>query len=476
MTASTDANTATVVPRPAGGGGGGSAADSMRGAGDPPSPAPARREGDQVAVLLRAARAAQRRWEATPVRERLAVVRRARHLLADRADPVARAIAAAHPKRRGRGDAGVAETLTAEVLPTAAACRFLEREAAGLLRPRRRSRRGRPAWLIGHRAVVHRVPFGVVLVIGPGNYPFMLVAVQAVQALAAGNAVVLKPGREASVAADALKRLLDDAGLPEQLLSVLSEDVADAQAAMRARDDEAGRPLVDRVVLTGSVDSGRAVLGELADAVVPTTMELSGEDAFIVLDGADLDLAARALRFGRRLNGGETCIRPRRVLVHANVFDRFADRWAGDGVAPQRFTTPDDAVETANGSPYGLGASVFGPPAAAAAVAARLDVGVVTLNETIVPTADPRLPFGGRGDSGFGVTRGAEGLLEMTRPKVVTRQGGVCRRFRPHYDEPTSHDAEAFAATIRALYGRGAATRWRAAVAAIKALRKRSAS
>jgi aldehyde dehydrogenase (NAD+) len=96
------------------------------------------------------------------------------------------------------------------------------------------------------------------------------------------------------------------------------------------------------------------------------------------------------------------------------------------------FDAVDDALAMDRLCPYGLGASVFTRrPARAAALAERLRVGAVTVNDVVVPTAHPATPFGGRGASGWGVTQGAEGLLEMTVPQTVSVRGGT---FRPHYD------------------------------------------
>jgi aldehyde dehydrogenase (NAD+) len=96
------------------------------------------------------------------------------------------------------------------------------------------------------------------------------------------------------------------------------------------------------------------------------------------------------------------------------------------------FDTVDQAVEMAATCPFALGASVFTKrPARAEALAARLRAGAVTVNDVVAPTVHPATPFGGRGDSGWGVTQGAEGLLEMTVPQVVSVRAG---RFRPHYD------------------------------------------
>lgn len=128
----------------------------------------------------------------------------------------------------------------------------------------------------------------------------------------------------------------------------------------------------------------------------------------------------------------------------------------------------DEALEMARESPYALGASVFGPVAESEALAARIDAGSVTVNDLIVPTADPRLPFGGRRQSGWGVTRGAQGLLEMTQVKTVS----VRRRGpRFHLDPPRPADAKLLAAAFGAMHGAGRG-RWRAVRALVGALRE----
>jgi acyl-CoA reductase-like NAD-dependent aldehyde dehydrogenase len=204
-----------------------------------------------------------------------------------------------------------AETLSAEVLPLADACRFLTQEAALVLAKRRLGRRRRPVWLGGSSVEVARVPWGVVAVIAPANYPLFIPGVQTLQALVAGNAVVLKPGHGGHAAAALLAALLDECGLPHGLLAVLDE--SDTSGSDLLRTD------VDKVVLTGSLGTGRDVMATLAATMTPAAMELSGCDAVFVQEDADIDLAARALRFGLELNGGFTCIAPRRVFVARSV-------------------------------------------------------------------------------------------------------------------------------------------------------------
>jgi acyl-CoA reductase-like NAD-dependent aldehyde dehydrogenase len=393
------------------------------------------------------ARAAQVEWAAQPLAERLRVIRGLRHRLAERPNEVA-ATAGAGQSRP------LAEVLSAEVLPLAEACRFLEREAPHLLAPRRIGRAGRPAWLRGVTTELRREPLGLVLILAPSNYPLFLPGVQAIQALTAGNAVLWKPGRGGLPAARALAGLLIEAGLDEGLVRVLPASNDAGRAALATHPD--------KVLLTGSAATGRAVLRDLADRLIPATAELSGCDALFVLPGADLDRVARAVRFGLELNGGATCIAPRRIFVprgmahdlEARLTAALADVPAAR-IVPEPEMLPDDlfspvaalvrvassaeALELAARSPYALGASIFGPESAARALARRLRAGVVTINDVIVPTADPRLPFGGRGESGFGVTRGAEGLLELTALKAVTLRRG---RWLPHLEPREPEDGE----------------------------------
>jgi acyl-CoA reductase-like NAD-dependent aldehyde dehydrogenase len=459
-------------------------------------------------------RRAQTAWAKESVPARLKIIRRFRGLLAEQAQLVAHSACSAEHRP-------VSEVLAAEILPLAEACRFLERSASAVLAPRRVGRAARPIWLAGVHSEIHREPFGVVLVIAPSNYPVLLPGVQVLQALVAGNAVQLKPGPGGLAPALQIHRLLHLAGLPENLLWVLPESADAARAAIAAG--------VDKVFFTGSAAVGRKILSDLAPQAVPAVMELSGADAVLIRADADLDLAARAVAFGLRLNAGQTCIAPRRLLVARSVATEFEGRleavlrdtgavfltdaqqaklsplvhralgdgahllageapaeapligplvlagvkpdaaWLGEdifGPLTAVITVADDAeaVAVANASAFGLGATVFSRDAGAAReLAARLQCGVVLINDLIAPTADPRLPFGGRKLSGFGSTRGREGLLEMTTPKVVIINRS---RTRPHFDPPRTWHERLFCAFLQLIHGQG----WRSRLAAMRSL------
>ena len=126
---------------------------------------------------------------------------------------------------------------------------------------------------------------------------------------------------------------------------------------------------------------------------------------------------------------------------------------------------PEAALTAAADCPYALGASIFGPADAAQVLARRVVAGSVCINDLIVPTADPRLPFGGRGRSGFGNTRGAEGLLGMTVTKIISERRG---RLRPHLAPATTNDLRRFAAITALLHGA-----WRTRWAALRAITAR---
>lgn len=451
---------------------------------------------------------ARTEWGALPIRDRLRILTRARHALAQIAGDLT--VAIAHDLSRTPAD-----TIVAEVLPLLEACRFLERQASRILATRKLGRAGRPLWLTGVDSEIRRVPFGHILIIGPANYPLFLPGVQTFQALAAGNAVTWKPGRGGAAVAQLCAQALYDAGLPRDLLTVTDDTV---HAAERALDE---RP--DKVIFTGSGATGRILLRRLAETATPSVMELSGCDAVLVLPSADLARVARALTFGMRLNGSATCMAPRRLIlaglsqqqraslldllkqqfsavsaislpaaVEQQVSDLLADarRLGAEVVGPLHSRTMqpllvlhgrpemalaqtdlfapvltvfeaaslNEAIALESASPLSLTACVFsGDEGEARQIASRLSAPTVLINDLIVPTADPRLPFGGRRASGFGVTRGTEGLLEMTTVKVV-----AVRRNREtrHYDATDARHASLFAGLNAALHGGSLSVRW----------------
>jgi acyl-CoA reductase-like NAD-dependent aldehyde dehydrogenase len=465
------------------------------------------RAAEARSISLAQARESQQIWARTEIKLRLALLRRARHRIAATAEEIARTIPCEQPGALHRT---VADTLVSEVLPLVEACRFLEREAAWILAPQRLSTHTRPFWLRGVTAETRRDPLGLVLIIAPANYPLFLPGVQILQALAAGNAVLWKPAPGGMAAAETLRDALVTSGLDPALLQLLDES---PQAASEAIADG-----VDKVFLTGSAVTGTAVLHQLADNLTPSVMELSGCDAVFVLPGSDLDRTVAALAFGLRLNGSATCMAPRRVFMvgdhtdfvralleqleglppvdlPAHTQSQLADllqdaRRLGGAVLVDEsdaglryalilrarsemaimqtdlfvpvlgiFDMPDTeaAIAAHAACPYVLTAAVFGPEPEALKLASQLPVGTVLVNDLIVGTADPRISFGGRKSSGFGLTRGREGLLEMTALKTIITQRSRDRRA---YQATTPAHQPFFAGYIQAVHGGRWLARW----------------
>jgi acyl-CoA reductase-like NAD-dependent aldehyde dehydrogenase len=437
---------------------------------------------DQVA----ACRIAQRAWARVAMRERLGIVRRFRQSLVAACDELCAAV----EREIGRSPE---ETVAADVLPLADACKFLEYEAQRLLRPRTVSLRRRPLWLWGQRDTIHRRPHGVVGIIGTWNYPLFLNGGQIAQALTAGNGVVWKPSEISTATAPLLHDLFLKAGVPAELLQMLP--------AKREAGAELVEADIDHVVFTGSAAVGRKIAARLGERLISSTLELSGCDAMFVLAGADVELAAKAAWFGATLNRGQTCIAVRRAFVQHSLYPEFvkalqakldasgpmtlvtpgqveqADRLVADAqakggrvlsapgdlrhptvcvprviadatpemalcredcfaplLAVMPFDSDGDALCMDAACRYGLGSSIFtSAPPTAAQLASEVRTGSVSINDAVAPTAHPATPFGGRGQSGWGVTQGPDGLLAMTVPQVVSVRGG---KFRPHY-EPT---------------------------------------
>src|SRR5262249_52476305 len=183
-----------------------------------------------------------------------------------------------------------AEVIATDILPTADACRFLERHAARILRPRRVPITRRPLWLWGERDTVYRRPHGVVGIIGTWNYPIYLNGIQIVQALTAGNGILWKPSELMTECAPILHELFLKAGYPTDLLLRLP--------ATRDAGPQLAEADVNHIIFTGSGAVGRKLAARLGERLVSSTLELSGCDAMFVLEDAIVPLAARALWFG----------------------------------------------------------------------------------------------------------------------------------------------------------------------------------
>jgi aldehyde dehydrogenase (NAD+) len=174
--------------------------------------------------------------------------------------------------------------------------------------------------MLNQSASLGYLPYGVVGVIGPWNYPVFTPMGSLAYALAAGNAVVFKPSEYTPAVGVWLREAFVRAGGPADAFAVVT-GLGPAGAALC-------RAGVDKVAFTGSTATGKAVMAACAESLTPVVIEAGGKDALLVDEDADLDAAAEAAVWGAYSNAGQTCIGIERVYVHAGVADRFVDRVA----------------------------------------------------------------------------------------------------------------------------------------------------
>jgi aldehyde dehydrogenase (NAD+) len=328
-------------------------------------------------------------------------------------------------------------------------------------------------------------PYGVVLIIGPWNYPFQLLFSPLVAALAAGNVACLKPSELAPHTSAAVARLVRDA-FPSDYVAVLEGGRDVSEALLRER--------VDYIFFTGSSTVGRAVMQAAAQHLTPVTLELGGKSPCIVCADADLDVTARRIVWGKCMNAGQTCVAPdfvladRRIkeplvealrgalrqmygesprnsgdygrIVNRRHFDRLVSYlsqgrvvYGGERDADDLFIAPtvlvdvdpgaqimqeeifgpllpvlefdgiDDALVLLRGRPKPLALYLFTRDRRVEeVVAAQTSSGGMCVNDVISHMLGKSVPFGGVGESGMGAYHGKFGFDTFTHYKPVLRR------------------------------------------------------
>src|SRR3984893_4049589 len=430
---------------------------------------------DAVQAIIASAHQAYLEWRQTRFRERAALMRRAADVLRGNAREYARLMAEEMGKPIRDG--------IAEIQKCAGGCDYFAENAERFLAPE-------PVATEARKTYVAFNPLGVVLAVMPWNFPFWQVFRFAAPGLMAGNAGVLKHASNVPGCALAIEQVFRNAGFPEHLFRTLLIGSKEVTAVIE-------HPLVRAVTLTGSGPAGRAVAGKAGAMLKKTVLELGGSDPYLVLEDADLELAAAVSARGRLLNAGQSCIADKRFVVVDKVRTRCEELFVkrmnaakvGDPMSDDTEIGPlarhdlrdalHDQVERsmAKGARCLLGGKIpanrgafypptvltdvgkgmpayeeelFGPVAAVipvkdeeAAIAAandsvfglggsiltsdlsrgeriaveRIESGSVFVNEVV--RSDPRLPFGGVKESGYGRELSSYGIREFVNIKTV---------------------------------------------------------
>ena len=329
-------------------------------------------------------------------------------------------------------------------------------------------------------------PVGVVLVIAPWNYPIHLLLVPVAGAIAAGNAVVMKPS-EVTTTTSALLASLVPKYLDTSAIALVEGGVPETTDLLEQH--------FDHIFYTGNGTVGRIVMAAAVKNLTPVTLELGGKSPVIIDASANLRVAARRVAWGKWLNAGQTCIAPDYVMVNSSVRDGFIDELGkaiteffgeepkesesygrivspnhfarvsalmeggtavigGETDAATRYIAPtvlldvhpdaqimkeeifgpllpivdvastDEAIAHINANPHPLALYVFtGDKRVAVDVIDRTTAGGVTVNGTIMHFSNPNLPFGGIGESGMGGYHGLSGVRLFQHMKPVLTRG-----------------------------------------------------
>jgi acyl-CoA reductase-like NAD-dependent aldehyde dehydrogenase len=265
-------------------------------------------DADDVADAVSRARSAQPGWAKLSYRQRARFILRAREIVLHQLEEIAKLVS----RETGKPPA---EAISMEIVPTLDLMHYFAKHTHQLL-DRRKIDIGQYNLMARSSYIVYK-PLGVVGIISPWNFPWATPLDEVVMALMAGNAVVVKPSELTPLTALKIANVFKQAQLPEGLLQIVTGDGSTGAALV-----EAG---VNKIMFTGSVNTGKRVAEAAAKHLTPVVLELGGKDPMIVLEDADLENAARAAIWGAFCNSGQACASIERCYVHESVAEQFTD-------------------------------------------------------------------------------------------------------------------------------------------------------
>lgn len=253
------------------------------------------------------AREAQKKWAALSFRQRAKYLHKMRQYIVEHADELAELIHKENGKTR-------TDALATEVIPTALALNWYAKNAEKILKPKKLKTSS--ILFFNKRSVLYRVPFGIIGIISPWNYPFSIPFGEIAMALMAGNAVMLKVAAKTILTGKAIEKIIESSGLPEGLFyHIVGSGSAVSKAFFEHR--------IDKIFFTGSVPTGKQLMAEASKTLTPLSLELGGKDPMIVLPDADLERAVNCALWAGFQNAGQSCGAVERIYVHESIYEDF---------------------------------------------------------------------------------------------------------------------------------------------------------
>ncbi len=437
---------------------------------------------EEVREAVEKSRAAYLAWRKTSFAERRRFVMKAREVILDELEEIARLISDESGKP-------VAESLSMEIAPVLDLMQYFAKNAPKILKPHKINIGLYAA--LGRTSKIIYQPLGVVGIIPAWNYPFSIPLGEMSMALMAGNTVVLKPSELTSFIGLKIGEIFKKAGLPENVVQVVTGDGRTGAALVDSAPD--------KIMFTGSVATGRRIAEAAAKNLTPVVLELGGKDPMIVFEDANLELAAQGAIWGAFCNSGQSCSSVERLYVQESVAEELTKKivektrelkqnlgsvdstdigamsserqmqivedhvedfrksgakiltggkrntnFAGTFYEPTviggatnemrgmmeetfgptlpiaTFKTEEEAIRLANESEFGLTASVWTRDLSKGKrVAEKIEAGTVCVNEVLYTHGIGQTPWGGFKNSGNGRTHGREGLMELVQPQHI---------------------------------------------------------
>lgn len=274
---------------------------------------------EEVNEKLLKADKVQKKWKSTTFKHRSGLLIKTAQLLKERADEYSETITSEMGK--------TISSAKAEVEKCAWVCEYYASKGAEMLKDQEVLTDASKSYISYH-------PLGTVLAVMPWNYPFWQVMRFAAPALMAGNSGVLKHASNVPGCGNLIEEVFIDAGFPEGLFQHLIIKSGQVEKVIE-------NPIVKAVTLTGSGPAGSAVASTAAKNIKKAVLELGGNDAYLVLEDADIDLAAEQCTQSRLLNSGQSCIGAKRFIVVEQVYDQFLEKFT-EKMASAKMGDPND--------------------------------------------------------------------------------------------------------------------------------------
>lgn len=264
-------------------------------------------KSEEIVQVFEKAQKAFEIWKETTIEERIGYLRKIKYVIVEEVDEIVKTI------MQNTGKVAV-EALTGDVFTTIELINYYEKHAEDIISPQERDGH---FIFFGSKFFVEYMPFGVVAVISPWNYPFQLSFIPIITALIAGNSVVFKPSSITAPVGDLIDNICKKAGLPDNLVNVV-------QGGSRVGEDIINtKP--DLIFFTGSVEIGKKIMEAASRQLIPVVLELGGKDPMIVFDDANFTRAVKGALYGAFANTGQICVSVERLYVQNKIYDRFVD-------------------------------------------------------------------------------------------------------------------------------------------------------